>query len=99
MKHNLKNEIHSLINGQKKRKDILVCDTYNCEPGFYRHNGKTISEAELIELKKGYNQSVVFNLAKDKKIIPENIDRNHLNIEVDDIKTAESFLKLRQIKN
>ena len=62
MKHDYKKKIIALLNGDTTKQEITICDTYNCEPGFYRHEGKVINEAELSELKKYYNNTVIFML-------------------------------------
>lgn len=69
MKHTLKKQLRELLNpGEKQKQDILIIDSYNCDPGYYRHNDKIISEAELNELKKSYHNTIIFVLAGSKSI-------------------------------
>ena len=53
------NEIIDLLSGDQKQ-DVIIFDTYNCNPGYYRHDGKTINEAELEELKRNSNKTIIF---------------------------------------
>jgi len=66
MKNNLKSEIRSLLNGDTTKQEIAIVDTYGCPPGYYRHNGKIISASELEDLKKDFNNTVIFKLARIK---------------------------------
>jgi hypothetical protein len=68
MKNNLKKEIRNLLKGVKEKQDVLIIDSYNCDPGYYRHNDKIISEAELNELKKDFHNTVIFVLAGSKSL-------------------------------
>jgi hypothetical protein len=60
MKHTLKREIQTLLNGDMTKQDILCVHSFNCEPGYYYFQGKKINESELQILAKGYNHTVVF---------------------------------------
>ena len=59
MKKQLKDEISELLAGTKRKKDLIIVDTYKCEPGFYRHNGKVISTAELEKLSSETNKLII----------------------------------------
>ena len=68
-KFDRKKEIRELLNpGIKEKQDILIIDSYNCNPGFYRHNDKIISEAELNGLKKNYHNTIIFVMAGSKSL-------------------------------
>ena len=77
MKNNLKKEIRNLLNGVKEKQDVLIIDCYNCPPGYYRHNDKIISEAELNELKNDFHNTIIFVLAGSKSL---NGGSNILNV-------------------
>ena len=64
MKENYKKKIISLLNGDTTKQEIVVVDTYGCPPGYYRHEGRIINEAELSELKKFYQNIIIFMLHK-----------------------------------
>jgi len=98
MKDNLKKQIADLLTGKKGKKDTIIFDTYNCEPGFYRYNGKVITLLEKEELEKDCKNSIIFTLAKEGIIDEQNKDENHLTIITDIPETGNILLKLRNIK-
>ena len=58
-------EVKSLLTGEDK-VDIIIIDDYQCEPGFYRHQGKIINEDEKKLLEKRCNRLVCFTSFKEK---------------------------------
>ncbi len=98
MKNSLKNQIIELLS-EVEKQDLIIFDTYNCERGRYRHNGRIINEQEKEELQKGCKRSIIFSLFTDKTSYNKLVtDKNHLNITIDSPKSAEILLKLRGIK-
>jgi hypothetical protein len=97
MKANLKKRIIELLSGTEKQ-DIIVINDHNCKPGEYNYEGKIITELEKQELENRCKKLVIFTLSEDKTNDDAVSDKNHLNIAVDTLQTAETFLKLRGIK-
>ena len=61
-------ELKSLLNGDKEKTDFLCVDTFDCPAGYYRHDGKIISEAELNELGKDFHNTIIFGLKGEKDL-------------------------------
>lgn len=61
-----KSKIRDLINGSEQKQDIIIIDTFECEPGTYRYQDKIINEVEKAELEKKCNKLVIFALKKNE---------------------------------
>lgn len=64
MRNNLKKELKNLLSGTEGKRDIIIIDTFKCEPGTYRYQDKIITESEKSELEKKCNKLVIFTLKK-----------------------------------
>lgn len=60
MKQKLRTEIKNLLSGNKEKQDIIMINTFECEPGTYRYKDKIINEVEKQELEKTCNILVIF---------------------------------------
>ncbi|MFA5298828.1 MAG: hypothetical protein WC389_11540 [Lutibacter sp.] len=99
MKKTIKNEITDILSGKKGNRDIFIADTYGCDPGFYRYDGKIYNQAEFNLLTMNCNKVIVFTLAKGKTELPDiTFPITGMNIIADSPETAETFLQLRNIK-
>ena len=61
-------EVKKLLNGGTEKQSVCICDTFDCEPGYYRYDGRIIDEIELEELKKDYDNTIIFILKEQKDI-------------------------------
>jgi hypothetical protein len=91
-------EIIDLLSGKEGHQDIIVINTFHCQPGEYNYNGKVITELEKQELEKRCKKLIIFTLAENKTNDNESVSDKNQNITVDSPGTAETFLKLRGIK-
>jgi len=53
-----------LLSGEQPKQDIIIIDDYKCDPGFYRYQGRIISELEKDELSKQCNKLVIMRKYK-----------------------------------
>ena|ERR1035437_7091287 len=92
----LKTEMIDLITGNKEqpKKPGLLAFKRRERPGLYEVNGKFYNEAEFELLKQDYQDVIIFASTENDN----ESDKNNLNIVVDCDATAETFLKLRNIK-
>ena len=65
MKANLKTRINNLLSGSEKQ-DIIIIDTFDCEPGTYRYQDRIINEVEKEALKLKCNRLIIFALHGQK---------------------------------
>ena len=65
MKANLKTRINNLLSGSEKQ-DIIIIDTFDCEPGTYRYQDRIINEVEKEALKAKCKRLYIFALHGQK---------------------------------
>ena len=68
MKKEIKEAISSLLAGKKRKKDLIIVSTFQCEPGYFNHNGKVINTADLEILSLTTNMLIILKKkVKDEK--------------------------------
>ena len=64
-KQKIKDQIEAILTGIDPVKELLIVDTHNCDPGFYRLNGKIINKVKFEEITQTAKKVIILTHGKN----------------------------------